>query len=599
MRLLALVLPLALLLGDASWLLAAKTDGLAQYRSPVDVALDEGGKWLATVNQTSGTISLVDLPTGKVADEKPCGEHPSFLRTCLDGQHLIVSDTFGGEIRVFEVAQGTLRLAATIDVGYQPTGIAVSPDGKTAYVGLVATGEVAQLDLVAGKLTRKLEVGKWPRYLAISPDGTRLAVGCSGESRIAVVDVPSWEVDYTQKLSGGINLGQMQCSADGKYVYFPWMIYRSNPITKDNIRRGWVLGSRIGRVRLDKSEYREAITLDVPGTAVADPHGIAMSGDETRLIVAASGTHELLVYRRADLPWEGIGGPGDLIDPKLMRDRDMFQRIELGGRPMGIATAADGHTVYVANYLKDAVQVVDIESREIVREISLGLSIEPNEVRHGETVFYDARRSLDQWYSCHSCHYNGGVNSKAMDTWNDGSALTMKTVLPLENVSQTGPWTWHGWQTDLDNAMHKSFTTTMQGRRASEADKLALLTYLDSQQLPPNPFRGKDGTLSESAQRGKQVFESAEANCVSCHSGEHFTDGAIHDVGLGSDEDQYEGFNTPTLVGIYRKVRFLHDARARDLEEVLTEYHSPKQVSDTRDLTEEETADLISYLKSL
>ena len=253
MRLVALILPLVFLLGDASWLLAAKIDGLGQYRSPVDVVLDEGGKWLATVNQTSGTLSLVELPSGKVADEQPCGDHPSYVQTCLDGQHLVVSDTFGGEIWVFEVAQGTLRPTATIDVGYQPTGMAVSPDGKTAYVGLVATGEVAQLDLAAGKLTRKLEVGKWPRYLAISPDGTRLAVGCSGESRIAVIDVRTWEVDYTEKLSGGINLGQMQCSADGKYVYFPWMIYRSNPITKDNIRRGWVLGSRIGRVRLDKS----------------------------------------------------------------------------------------------------------------------------------------------------------------------------------------------------------------------------------------------------------------------------------------------------------------------------------------------------------
>ncbi|WP_158265612.1 c-type cytochrome [Blastopirellula marina] len=596
MKILAQVLSAALLLLLSTELLAGP---LSEYRSPVAVVLAKDGHWLATANQTSGSVSLVDVASGQVTDELACGTHPSFLQKCLDGQHLVVTDTFGGKVRILEINDGKLLPKATIEVGFEPTGLAVSPDGQTAYVGLVATGEIAQLDLAAGKLVRKLEVGAWPRYLALSPDGSRLAVGCSGESRIAIVDVPTWEVAYTEKLSGGINIGHMQCSADGKYVYFPWMIYRSNPISRDNIRRGWVLGSRIGRVRLDDSEYREAITLDVPGTAVADPLGITMSGDEKRLIVAASGTHELLVYRRADLPWEGIGGPGDLIDPKLMRDPDLFGRIELGGRPMGIAMADDNRTVYVANYLKDNIQVVDIESREIVREIPLGPSISANQIRQGEAVFYDARHSLDQWYSCHSCHYNGGVNSKAMDTWNDGSALTMKTVLPLDNLSKTGPWTWHGWQVDLNDAMHKSFTTTMQGRRASEEEKEAILAYLNTDRFPPNPFRAKDGSLSAAAQRGKRVFESSDANCASCHSGDYFTDGKIHDVGLGADEDQYEGFNTPALVGIYRKVRFLHDARARNLEEVLTDFHSPEEVSGTRALTEEEISDLVSYLKSL
>ena len=141
--------------------------------------------------------------------------------------------------------------------------------------------------------------------------------------------------------------------------------------------------------------------------------------------MTASGTHELLVYRQADLPFVGVGGPGDLIDRRLLADNDLFYRIDVGGRPMGIVMAADDRTVYVANYLRDCVQEVDIESRELVREISLGPSPEPSLARRGMEIFYDGRRSLDQWYSCHSCHYNGGVNSKAMDTMNDGSTLSM------------------------------------------------------------------------------------------------------------------------------------------------------------------------------
>ncbi|GAA4427946.1 cytochrome c peroxidase [Bremerella cremea] len=592
-------LSFALICASVPLLAQASPVELAQYRSPVDVALSKNGEWLVVANQSAGSISLIDTRRQVVLDELAVGKHPTAVAICLDGDHVLVSCSYSGQVSLVQVDGNTLQKKKTFDVGFEPNGLAISPDGQKAYTGLVATGEVAELDLEAGQLVRKFPVGPWPRYLTVTPDGSKLAVGCSGESKIVVVDIASGEIAYAEKLSGGINIGHLQCSADGKHVYFPWMVYRSNPISRVNIRQGWVLGSRIARVRLDGPEYREAITLDESGTAVADPHGMVISENQKRMVVSASGTHELLVYRRADLPWEGIGGPGDFIDSRLMMDKDMFGRIDVGGRPMGMAMADDSRTVYVANYLKDAVQIVDIESRKLLAEIPLAPAIEVTQIRLGEALFFDAQRSLDQWYSCHSCHYNGGVNSKAMDTWNDGSALTMKTVLPLYDVDKTGPWTWHGWQVDLNDAMHKSFTTTMQGEKVSEAEKEAILAYLKTDRSPPNPFRGSDGQLSESAQRGKAIFESSEANCAACHSGPYLTDGKIHDVGLGSDEDEYEGFNTPSLVGIYRKVRFLHDGRAKSLEDVLVDFHSPEEVSGTRALSDGELTDLISYLKSL
>ena len=56
---------------------------------------------------------------------------------------------------------------------------------------------------------------------------------------------------------------------------------------------------------------------------------------------------------------------------KLLNDRDLFYRIEVGGRPMGMVMASDDRTTYVANFLRNTVQQVDIESREVVREIQL------------------------------------------------------------------------------------------------------------------------------------------------------------------------------------------------------------------------------------
>ena len=70
--------------------------------------------------------------------------------------------------------------------------------------------------------------------------------------------------------------------------------------------------------------------------AVGDPHGLALSPDEQTLVCTASGTHELLVFKLPGLPFQDYGGPGDHIDADLLKDRERFYRIPLGGRPMAV-----------------------------------------------------------------------------------------------------------------------------------------------------------------------------------------------------------------------------------------------------------------------
>ncbi len=569
------------------------------HRSPVDLAVAHKAGYLLTANEASNSVSLVSIDRRFVVDEIFVGEHPAYVQVAPNEQFAYVSCTYSGDLVKLRLADGKLSEVGRVRVGFEPVGLAVSRNGSRVYVGLTANGTVAEVDSEMLEVLRTFSVGQWPRYLSISNDGARLAIGLSGESRIAVVDLESGKKLYSQYMTGAINIGHLHTSIDGKYVYFPWMVYRDNPITPQFIRLGWVLASRIGRARLDGPAYREAISLDVPGKAVADPHGISMTSDERRMVVSASGTHELLVYRKPDLPFSGSGGPGDLIDRRLLADQDLFYRIELGGRPMGIEYGSDDETIYVANYLNNSVQVVNVEKKEILHEITLGEVPAKDSERLGAELFYDGRKSLDQWYSCHSCHYNGGISARTMDTWNDGSKLTNKTVLPLYEVGKTAPWTWHGWQANLEDAMTKSFTVTMQGEGVTKKQANDVINYLNSLKRPQNPYRQKNGDLSQAAVRGKVVFESDHAGCIQCHNGEHFTDGEVHDVGTGDEEDAYQGFNTPSLVGVYRKVRLLHDGRVKSLQDVLTDEHSPENVAGTRELEPNELEDLIEYLRSL
>jgi cytochrome c peroxidase len=147
--------------------------------------------------------------------------------------------------------------------------------------------------------------------------------------------------------------------------------------------------------------------------------------------------------------------------------------------------------------------------------------------------------------------------------------------------------------------MFESFTKSMQGAQPSDDDVKAIVAYIGTLDYPKNPYRNKDGSLTESAQRGKTVFESAKAACNTCHGGPEFTDGKIHEVGLDEPGTRYRGHNPPSLRGTYDKDPYLHDGRSKTLHDLLKGPHSPDNVTGLGELTDQELDDLVEYVKSL
>jgi cytochrome c peroxidase len=188
------------------------------------------------------------------------------------------------------------------------------------------------------------------------------------------------------------------------------------------------------------------------------------------------------------------------------------------------------------------------------------------------------------------------------DGWNDFSTAhekSRKKVPTLRRVVHTGPWTWHGWQTSLEESMNESFTKSMQGPPASDDEIAALVAYLETLDYPRNPHRGADGSISEAATRGQAVYRSSKAACANCHGGPELTDGKIHTIGLEERRDVYKGYNPPSLRGLYDKDPYIHDGRTPDLREAITKWHNPEEVTGLGELSETELDDLIEYLKTL
>ncbi|MFM7931940.1 MAG: YncE family protein, partial [Pirellula sp.] len=273
-------------------------------------------------------MSLVNLHNGNVLDEIEVGENPSAILMHPDGKHLLVTSSYAGDIHWLSVIAGKLESIAHLHLGCQPTGMALSPDATKVYVALTDADQIAVVDFQSRRFLKKIDVGRWPRTLAVSNDGTRCAVGTSGDRGISIVDLVEDKLTHIDQFIG-LNIGHMQTSKRTDEVYFPWMVYRRNPINEGNIRLGWVMASRLGRIGFGDHSHREAISLDPPGKAVADPHGLALTEDEQTVVISASGTHELLVFKSEGLPFQDRGST-DHIDRELLKDSDRFYRIDVG-----------------------------------------------------------------------------------------------------------------------------------------------------------------------------------------------------------------------------------------------------------------------------
>ena len=121
------------------------------------------------------------------------------------GGRVYAANTPAGTVEVIDAS--TRRIVARIDVGVEPVGLAVRPDGRELWVANHVSDSVSVIDIAAGSPTRDLVVATVqdvdPRTRATQfdePAGIAFAddhkayVTLSAEDRVAVVDVASRRV---------------------------------------------------------------------------------------------------------------------------------------------------------------------------------------------------------------------------------------------------------------------------------------------------------------------------------------------------------------------------------------------------------------------
>lgn len=312
----------------------------------------------------------------------------------------------------------------------------------------------------------------------------------------------------------------------------------------------------------------------------------------------------------------------------------------------------------------------------------------------GQRLFWEKRLSASGNRSCATCH-------KPRFGWSDGRALPrgagLRHTPTLWNVASNAWFFWDGRTHSLAaQALHPiESLVELKGHRQSVARLMASDDVLrpayeqafgrvPAQEATPSYFAEVDtvfanvgralaafqrrivsanspfdrfadavarnhappADFSVSAQRGLKLF-LGRANCVRCHNGPAFSDGAFHNTGLASAQEEQLSppslrsptnglssavlalsrhspdelerlardrlargeFKTPTLRNIAETAPYMHDGRFSTIREVLTYYSTLEGASfeafgvtaaiQPLHLTEPEVDDLSEFLKAL
>jgi cytochrome c peroxidase len=191
--------------------------------------------------------------------------------------------------------------------------------------------------------------------------------------------------------------------------------------------------------------------------------------------------------------------------------------------------------------------------------------------------------------ACSSCHPDGRDDGLVWST-PDGPR---QTIMLAGRVNRHGPFGWLGKHATLQVHM----TTTMKnlkgtGLEAGEQDALA--AYLVSLKGPVQKWRA----LSDEESHGRDIFNSGDAQCASCHAEKTgFTDHDTHDVRSATASDQAKAFLVPSLANVGGSAPYFHDGRFATLDDLIEKCDG--SMGATKQLDSNDKKALAAYLRTL
>ena len=370
--------------------------------SVTSVALSPDFTWIAAVDRTGATVSLVDATSGQVRRSIPLGTHPrAAVWDAWDPRWLYVSLEDDGAIAVIDRTLGVLH--HTVPVGRLPAGLAASRLRDELAIAHRIDGVVSVLPLAG--------------------------VYAPADQGVPTIDVPLafQPVQSDDKLPSGtpFALESLAWTVDGHVVWAPHEILanhhpfqfqrvlfpavsvvdlsaRAEVQTDPASALGVIAGRKLlfGAINIPDAMGNTSV-MSQPCAAVMHPNGLTA-------YVVACGSEDLLTF---DLT------AGIAVD--LLRNLP-------GDHPTGIALDAAGQRAFIVADQSHSLLTLDTAGGSLVGHVQviagpLPLVAKdpiPPQLRVGEKLFFGANAAKNplpttgnNWMSCGGCHLDGFVST--------------------------------------------------------------------------------------------------------------------------------------------------------------------------------------------
>jgi DNA-binding beta-propeller fold protein YncE len=560
------------------------------------LALTDSGRTLYAVHPWSGELVRMDVSgrAPRVVRAAATRGEPRSVAILPGGREVVVALPGTGRISVYSA--DALREIRRFEVPGEPWAVLPSRDGKGFFVADFDGDRVLRIDAKTGAPEGSAGGIDRPACLALSPGGKEVFTVSSRTGAVFVLDT---SCRLLRKLDAPSQLNQCRTvtpGPDGR-LYAPQT--RSDTV--------------VGGLTFDRTVF--------PAVAVADPRGgrVSIRYFPDLLVVPPHRPVEVEVDGRS--VYMASSGSDDVLAMDRGTGNARWHARDVGLEPGGLVMDRARSRLYVLTITGQKIVVLDANSGERLAREYFAHDPTPARIARGRYLFgtaTDPRLTQDRWMSCAACHPEGDADGR---TWNFGSGPLV--TRSLRGCLKTTPLHVTGHLDEIQDTVR--FTRRVMAGRwfvpeglmreplgrsnaGLDEDLDALAAYVASLEFKRPPL--VPAASRPLIERGRRLFFAEETGCARCHPPPFYTDSGRrgedgkpirYDVGtrLPSEGEDLRRLDTPTLLGLRRSGPYLHDGRAKTLEEVFTKYNAGDRHGRTSHLTPEEIHALCEYMRTL
>jgi YVTN family beta-propeller protein len=337
------------------------------------------GPEIAVMNvATRRTVALIDsiASVGGLAIS-PDG---STLLSPSSGTSNLVAISNAGVVASLPVGAITSGSQLFLEYG----GVAVSPDGKRAYVTDYASGVLAVVDTNSKKVVDSVPVGSEPVSVVVSPDNSKIYVANSFSNSVTAIDAETFKsktIVIPNQYQGYPS--SIAMAPDGQTVY----------VATNNLQPDfgnaicWIVGIDTSTHQVSSAtriRYPMALTVSPDGTAI-----YVIGGISDTLYTISTATHKIThaVGLQSGSPTQPVTG-GIAITPDGTKvfatdsasagifevdvtKHKLVKMIPVGQAPGSLAITPDGSQLWATDLRSTSASVIAVASGAVIKEIPL------------------------------------------------------------------------------------------------------------------------------------------------------------------------------------------------------------------------------------